>query len=415
MVWAPLNQSLTGGTPEGRSLNRRVEMVFYNAAEEDNEFNQLEFMYDIKYTGEIPVRSIRFHQELPPGFIYKPGTAILDSINLEPIVSAEARDIWSFGNWDAKKHTKFDAAMKPDDYELVQNTGVVAAHLELMDEDGNLIVTDTLETRISTLVETLSFNMILEGTQFDVGSADLKPSAEPSLRKLGDFLSWQPDIEIVIEGFTDNRGSMEFNMLLSDWRAISVKNFLLENYNLNPENIHTHGLGPHYPVGDNETWTGRATNRRVEVLVNAEVGEAALLELDVIKESLKQKIVIPVDAFESMSPDSAFGIPANQSSTLLLNMSYPAYATADSISITLALPTDLEYVDVAGTIKSWGQTLKTGGLEVVSPVKINAPEGVVGVRELLMNVQLFKEGQALSSNIEKVLRVNLQESESGNE
>jgi hypothetical protein len=96
-------------------------------------------------------------------------------------------------------------------------------------------------------------------------------------------------------------------------------------------------------------------------------------------------------------------------------MSYPAYATADSIAITLALPTDLEYVDVAGTFKTWGQTLEVGGLEIVSPVQINAPEGVVGVRELFMNVQLFNEGQALSSNIEKVLRVNLQELESGNE
>ena len=404
-----------GSTPEGRSLNRRVEMVFYNAAEEDSEFNQLEFMYDINYTGEIPISMVRFHQELPPGFIYKHGTATIDSVNLEPISEVDNRDVWSFGDWDAEKHTEFDVAMKPDDYELVQNTGVVSAHLELLDEDGNQIVTDTLETRISTLVETLSFNMILEGTQFDVGSADLKPSAEPSLRKLGDFLSWQPDIEIVIEGFTDDRGSLEFNMLLSDWRAISVKNFLIENYNLNPENVHTHGLGPHYPTGDNETWIGRASNRRVEVLVNAEVGEAALLELDIIKESLQQKIVIPVNAFENMAPDSALSIPANQSSTLLLNMSYPAYATADSIAITLALPTDLEYVDVAGTFKTWGQALEAGGLEVVSPVQINAPEGVVGVRELFMNVQLFSEGQAVSSNIEKVLRVNLHESESGNE
>ena len=408
----PIND---GRTPEGRALNRRVELVFYNAAEEDSEFNQLEFMYDIKYTGEIPVSRVRFHQELPPGFIYKPGTATMDSIHVEPIAHSEEADTWSLGDWAAQRNSAFDVAMKPDDYELVQNTGVVAAHLELLDEDGNLIVTDTLETRISTLVETLSFNMILEGTQFDVGSADLKPSAEPSLRKLGDFLSWQPDIEIVIEGFTDDRGSLEFNMLLSDWRAISVKNFLVENYNLNPENVHTHGLGPHYPVGDNETWLGRASNRRVEVLVNAEVGEAALLELDVIKESLKQKIVIPVDAFENMSPDSALSIPANQSSTLLLNMSYPAYATADSISITLALPNDLEYVDVAGTFRTWGQALEAGGLEVVSPVQINSPDGVTGIHDLFMNVQLFNEGQALSSNIEKVLKVNIQELEPGDE
>jgi len=403
-----------GATPEGRALNRRVEMVFFNAATDDSEFNQLEFMYDINYTGEIPVSSVRFHQELPPGFIYKEGSALLDSVNLEPMHEVDNRDVWSFGDWDAEKHTEFDVAMKPDDYELVQNTGIVAAHLELLDEDGNHITTDTLETRISTLVETLSFNMVLEGTQFDVGSADLKPSAYPSLRKLGDFLSWQPDIEVVIEGFTDNRGSLEFNMMLSDWRAISVKNFLIENYNVNPDNIHTHGLGPHYPAGDNETWIGRATNRRVEVLVNAELGEAALLELDMIKESLKQKIVIPVDAFENMSPDSALSIPANQSSTLLLNMSYPAYATADSIAITLALPNDLEYVDVAGTFKTWGQPLEAGGLEVVSPVQIHAPTGVVGIRELFLNVQLFEAGEALSSSIEKVLKVNFEETNSEN-
>jgi len=96
-------------------------------------------------------------------------------------------------------------------------------------------------------------------------------------------------------------------------------------------------------------------------------------------------------------------------------MSYPAYATADSIAITLALPSDLEYVDVAGTMKTWSQSLEAGGLEIVSPVQIHAPKGVIGIRELRMNVQLFHQGQALSSNIEKVLSVNIQQSESGDE
>jgi len=404
-----------GKTPEGRALNRRVELVFFNAQEDDSEFSQLEFMYDIKYTGEIPIHDIRFHQSLPPGFIYKPATARLDSVPMEPIAHAVVSDAWSFGDWGSEEHKKFDVAMKPDDFELIESSGVVSAYLEMVDEDGNTIMTDSLETRISTLVETLSFNMVLEGTQFDVGSADLKPSAYPSLRKLGDFLAWQPDIEIVIEGFTDNRGSLEFNMLLSDWRATSVKNFLLENYTLNPDNIHTHGLGPHYPAGDNETWIGRATNRRVEVLVNAEVGEAALLELDVIKESLKQKIVIPVDALSSMSPDSALSIPANQASTILLNMSFPAYAGADSMAITLALPNDLEYVDVAGTLKSWGLSIGNNATEVTPSVQINAPEGVQGVRDLYMSIQLFKNGLSLSSNIEKVLKVNLVEVDAGDE
>ncbi len=400
-----------GATPEGRALNRRVELVFYNAVEDDSEFNQLEFMYDINYTGEVPIHGIRFHQQLPPGFAYKEGTALLDSTNLEPIVHASESDVWSFGDWKSKTHKEFDVSMKPEDYDEVQNTGVVSAYLEMVDEEGNVVTTDSLETRISTLVETLSFNMILEGTQFDVGSADLKPSAYPSLRKLGDFLSWQPDIEIVIEGFTDNRGSLEFNMLLSEWRATSVKNYLIENYAVNPENIHTHGLGPHYPTGDNETWVGRATNRRVEVLVNAEVGEAALLELDVIKESLKQKIVVPIDPLKTMSPDSALVIPSNQASTVLFNLSFPAYAGADSMAITLALTNDLEYVDVAGTIKSWSESVEPGTYEVVTPIHLNAPEGVEGVRDLFMNVQLYKDGLALSSNIERVLKVNFEKPE----
>ncbi len=396
-------------TSEGRALNRRVEMVFYNASEEDSEFNQLEFMYNIDYTGEIAVHDIRFHQELPPGFIYKHGTATLDTVHIEPIKHVEEADTWTLGNWAAEKHTAFDMAMKPDDYEKVQNSGTVSAYLDLVDTDGNVIVTDTLETRISTLVETLSFNMILEGTQFDVGSADLKPSAYPSLRKMGKFLAWQPNIEIVIEGFTDSRGSLEFNMLLSEWRATSVKNFLVENYDVNPDNVHTHGLGPHYPVGDNETWLGRAENRRVEVLVNAEVGEAALLELDVIKESLKRTITIPVDPLTSMSPDSALSIPAGQASTVLLNMSFPAFATADSMAITLALPSDMEYVDVAGTYKSWSYLITGTDMEATPEVQLYAPAGVLGVRDLYMSVQLFEKGVPLSSNIERILKVNIEE------
>ncbi|MEA3287229.1 MAG: OmpA family protein, partial [Candidatus Marinimicrobia bacterium] len=396
-------------TPEGRALNRRVELVFYNAAEEDSDYDQLEFMYNIDYSGEISVSNIRFHQELPLGFVYKTGTATLDSTFIEPIAHGVQSDVWSFDDWNAETHTAFDMSMEPDDFDLIQNTGLVSAYLDLVDSDGNIIVTDTLETQISTLVEELSFNMILEGTQFDVGSADLKPSAYPSLQKMGKFLAWQPDITVVIEGFTDSRGSLEFNMLLSEWRAVSVKNYLVENYSVNPDNIFTHGLGPHYPVGDNETWLGRAENRRVEVLVNAEVGEAALLELDVIKESLKRIITIPIDPLESMTPDSALSIPGGQASTLLFNMSYPAYAGADSMAITLVLPNDLEYVDVAGTLKTWGHLLYERSVETIPSIQIFAPDGVVGERELFLNVMLFKDEVPLSSNIERVLKVNIEE------
>ena len=402
-------------TPEGRALNRRVEMVFFNAETEDSEFNQLEFMYDIDYTGEIPLQDIRLHHELPPGFIYKEGTATIDSIQTEPVYHEEEKDIWELGDWKSEKHTKFDIAMKPDDYEKVQNTGTVTAHLEMLDVDGNVVVTDSLETKISTLIETLSFNMVLEGTQFASGSADLRPSATPSLDKLGKFLAWQPDIEVVIEGFTDDRGSLEYNMLLSEWRAISVKNYLLANFDVNPDNIHIHGLGPHYPVGDNETWTGRAANRRVEVLVNAEVGEAALLELDMVKESLKQTFEIPIDPMKMMSPDSALSIPADQSSTINLNLSFPAFKDATTVTIELVIPEDMSYVETAGTQMNITENVEPGVTTVSTPVRIHAGAGVVGRRELKMNVQLLEYDEPISTIIERTVVVNIEEPERSNE
>jgi outer membrane protein OmpA-like peptidoglycan-associated protein len=390
-------------------------MVFFNASTDDSEFSQLEFMYDIEYSGEIPIRDIRFHHELPSGFVYKEGSARIDSVQTEPVFHEGEKDIWEVGNWNSEQHTKLDIAMKPDDYDKVQNTGTVLAHLEMIDIDGNVVVTDSLETKISTLIETLSFNMVLEGTQFASGSADLQPSATSSLDKLGQFLSWQPDIEVVIEGFTDNRGSLEFNMLLSEWRAISVKNYLLENFEVNSDNIHIHGMGPHYPVGDNETWSGRASNRRVEVLVNAEVGEVALLKLDVLKESLKQSFEIPLDPMKMMRPDSALSIPTNQSSTLSLNMSYPAYPGADSMVVALALPEDLEYVETAGKLLTWSQKLDKDATGTSSQVRVYAGEGVVGVKELRLNVQLFKDNMPLSSVIERTMKVNIEDPERSNE
>lgn len=406
---------VSNDSPEGRSLNRRVEMVFYNASTDDSEFNQLEFMYDIDYSGEIPLSDIRLHHELPPGFVYKEGSATVDSVQTEPVLHEDERDIWELGDWNSEQHTKFDIAMKPDDYEKVQNTGTVTAHLEMIDVDGNVVVTDSLETKISTLIETLSFDMILEGTQFASGSADLQPSATPSLDKLGKFLAWQPDIEVIIEGFTDDRGSLEFNMLLSEWRAISVKNYLLENFEVNPDNIHIHGLGPHYPVGDNEIWSGRAANRRVEVLVNAEVGEAALLKLDMVKESLKQTFEIPIDPMKMISPDSALSIPSNQSSTIRLNLSFPAFKDATTVVIELAIPGDMSYVDTAGFQKTITESIEAGVTTVATPVQIYAGEGILGRRELRMKVQLFEYDEPISTVIERTVVVNLEDPERSNE
>lgn len=71
----------------------------------------------------------------------------------------------------------------------------------------------------------------------------------------------------IIEGHTDNIGSAENNLKLSDERAKAIKHFFVDSVGVNPEMIETYALGESNPVDDNNTEEGRENNRRVEINV----------------------------------------------------------------------------------------------------------------------------------------------------
>jgi len=71
----------------------------------------------------------------------------------------------------------------------------------------------------------------------------------------------------VIEGYTDNVGSAESNLKLSEERANAIKNIFINKGNVNAEMIETYALGESNPVADNNTEEGREKNRRVEIIV----------------------------------------------------------------------------------------------------------------------------------------------------
>lgn len=393
-------------TDEGRAMNRRVDLIF-QSKKVDDDLNQLAFAYDIKYSGEVAVDSVRFHQLLPPGFVYKEETADLNNKNIEPEAIAEGWDKWEFNDWDGETHDRFKVAMKPNDFKKVQNTGIVSAYLEFVDEDGLTIQTDSLQTKITTVVNELSFNLILEGTQFSSGSADLRASALPALRKLGQYLAWAPDVTIVIEGFTDNMGSVEYNMMLSEWRANSVKQFIMDNFPVKEENIFTVGHGPRFPVGDNNTRLGRQANRRVEVLVNAKVGEVATLETETLKASLLQTVTRPPDPFGS-EVDSVLVLPGDQASNMIVNLQFPAFAGADSIVIDVTLLEELYFAEGQATTQRWEHRVNPENDTFAQPMMVMVPSGVKGIQEMLLSVQLYKDGESVSGVIQKPMQVNIE-------
>jgi len=109
---------------------------------------------------------------------------------------------------------------------------------------------------------------------FDVGDAKLKPEGARAIAKVARFMREQPERKIVIEGFTDDRGSRGLNQRLSEQRAQAVRAALAKE-GIEPQRIVARGLGPAYPVAANSDPRGRSLNRRVEILIGETVGRAA--------------------------------------------------------------------------------------------------------------------------------------------
>ena len=106
---------------------------------------------------------------------------------------------------------------------------------------------------------------------FQSGSARLDKRGEEALGKLAEVLNKQTDIDVFIEGHTDNKpiNTVQFkdNWDLSVIRATSVVRILIKNYNANPLQIQPSGRGEYMPVDDNETAEGRSKNRRTEIIM----------------------------------------------------------------------------------------------------------------------------------------------------
>ncbi|MES9852743.1 MAG: OmpA family protein [Candidatus Thiodiazotropha sp. L084R] len=108
--------------------------------------------------------------------------------------------------------------------------------------------------------------MTLGDVLFSTGKTELLPGAMNTIDKLAAFLQEYPDKTVLVEGHTDNVGTDEFNMDLSERRALSVKEALVQ-VGVDSSRIDTLGLGETSPITDNSTSAGRLKNRRVEIVI----------------------------------------------------------------------------------------------------------------------------------------------------
>jgi outer membrane protein OmpA-like peptidoglycan-associated protein len=126
----------------------------------------------------------------------------------------------------------------------------------------NLIL-DTRETARGLVVN-------ISDVLFDTGQYTLKPTAREKLARVAGIVLAHPGLRLEVEGHTDSVGSDEFNQQLSEKRAASVRDFLVQQ-GMSINSVTARGFGKTMPVASNATAASRQLNRRVEMIVAGDV------------------------------------------------------------------------------------------------------------------------------------------------
>jgi outer membrane protein OmpA-like peptidoglycan-associated protein len=136
-----------------------------------------------------------------------------------------------------------------------------------------LVATDALaklqaKDEVRGKVITLSGSVLFRSSQ-----STLLPGATARLDELAAALVSSGQKKVMVEGHTDSRGSREGNEALSQRRADAVRTYLI-NRGYPSQNIEARGVGQDVPVSENDTAEGRASNRRVEIVLPADHASA---------------------------------------------------------------------------------------------------------------------------------------------
>ena len=186
--------------------------------------------------------------------------------------------------WKRINHNAFYANYLIDDISLIPNNVEDACNCESLidsiihetrrhnfnkpcyNKNGINLFSELLDSIYLPQKLELGKKVILENVFFDFGKSVLLNTSFVELIKLIDLLNTNLDKKIKLIGYTDNKGSDEYNFTLSEQRAKAVADYLIEN-GISQERVSFEGKGNSEPIETNETDEGRTKNRRVEFII----------------------------------------------------------------------------------------------------------------------------------------------------
>jgi len=183
-----------------------------------------------------------------------------------------------------KQQAQSDAAKAQSEMAANQAASAAAVTAAQADADQSRLAAQQAETDKAAMRARLSeqLNSILQTRDsarglivsmsdvlFDTGKFSLKPGAREKLAKVAGILLAYPGLNIEVGGYTDNVGGDEMNQKLSENRAGSVRDYLVQQ-GVTTNSVSARGFGNTLPVASNESSAGRQQNRRVELLVSGD-------------------------------------------------------------------------------------------------------------------------------------------------
>ena len=145
-------------------------------------------------------------------------------------------------------------------YKLTETVPPEAANIEILNSDNEVMVREKVE------LLGVDKKFIIDHILFDFDKASLNQTYIPELKHVLAMMQTYPTIQIEIQGHTDDIGSNEYNIALSEARALAVKKYFVTN-GVNADRIKTRGLGKDLPIAPNDTEEGRQLNRRTEIVI----------------------------------------------------------------------------------------------------------------------------------------------------
>jgi len=166
----------------------------------------------------------------------------------------------TFGNLMVKMYPSIMPAFVP--YEKAVDKSFL---FSVISNHPELLLGKAIETKyagqITSAVSSKSYQI-----QFETGSANIKPGSYKTLDEIFESAVVAEGLKLGVYGHTDNQGSDDVNIPLSQHRAEAVRTYLLRK-GLKQNQIEANGFGSEKPIADNSTETGRSKNRRVEIVL----------------------------------------------------------------------------------------------------------------------------------------------------